>query len=580
MTPRIKSRRTIKLGFLILSLLCFFAAVAGKTKHKAPPAVCDCQNVTVTGSRVHTTRMGTFVVVPDVLHDGHAVYINSNKEYLYFYAPIWLVGNDYTKNMAGVRSNGNGLCPTNVPSWEHYVDAKWTVVPLEVSCHRAPKKSPTKKSKQPKGSKTPKTSARSKKPEATNNGKWKLVPSHGDNEIIVVKRRGRTSEEVIMQYRKSMDRNHQVTMFDKDCDTPLPSGVVVYDSIVGAAIDDIQSITVVIDVDLVAAQEARLWAMCVKLALLGDSIGGDKSARPKTVAAHFTQVNFVVYQGMDDLTLERVAALDQEIMRLHQGSDHRLEQRAKQLAEALDLLKHRVRQNRIEDGSCSSEQVDRFAKTRQNLADLEKELATLSKDLKHAKHQAETPSSLDAEISGQASDFDDHGLVAAPQFYFKLEVCQCNFSSVTKKSSLPLCLPQVLDATSSLDLCLAVDSDEIYIKSIVALQLVQTGNGAKPFTVAPVDRHAGPQNTVVNYFGKFTSLRTKLTIGYFEPGEAADVEVKGTVTLASPNPESRMNDISVDFAIPLPINHGSPDDTQQPSTCRPSKKKRKRKRKP
>ena len=101
-------------------------------------AVCDCQNVTVTGSHVHTTRMGTFVFVPDVLHDGHAVYINDHHEYLYFYAPIWLVGNDYTKNMAGVRSIGNGVCPTNVPSWEHYVDGKWTVVPLKITCKRGP----------------------------------------------------------------------------------------------------------------------------------------------------------------------------------------------------------------------------------------------------------------------------------------------------------------------------------------------------------------------------------------------------------------------------------------------------------
>ena len=146
--------------------LCFFAAVAGKTKHKAAPtglsqqyvqciefilatqakisefcvpllsSVCDCQNVTLTGSRVHTTRMGTFVFVPDVVHDGHAVYINDHHEYLYFYAPIWLVGNDYTKNMAGVRSNGNGLCPTNVAGWEHYVDSHWTEIPLEVKCVR------------------------------------------------------------------------------------------------------------------------------------------------------------------------------------------------------------------------------------------------------------------------------------------------------------------------------------------------------------------------------------------------------------------------------------------------------------
>ena len=99
-------------------------------------SVCDCQNVTVTGSHVHTTRMGTFVFVPDVLHDGHAVYINDHHEYLYFYAPIWLVGNDYTKNMAGVRSIGNGVCPTNVPSWEHYVDGKWTVIPLKITCKR------------------------------------------------------------------------------------------------------------------------------------------------------------------------------------------------------------------------------------------------------------------------------------------------------------------------------------------------------------------------------------------------------------------------------------------------------------
>ena len=98
--------------------------------------VCGCQNVTVTGSHVHTTRMGTFVFVPDVLHDGHAIYINDHHEYLYFYSPIWLVGNDYTKNMAGVRSNGNGLCPTDVPGWEHYVDGKWMDVPLEVTCLR------------------------------------------------------------------------------------------------------------------------------------------------------------------------------------------------------------------------------------------------------------------------------------------------------------------------------------------------------------------------------------------------------------------------------------------------------------
>ena len=83
-------------------------------------------------------------------------------------------------------------------------------------------------------------SGRSSKPEATNKGNWKLVPSHGDKEIMVVQKKGRTSQEVILNYRKSKDRKHQVTMLHKDCDTPLPFDVAVHDSIEGAVIDDIQ----------------------------------------------------------------------------------------------------------------------------------------------------------------------------------------------------------------------------------------------------------------------------------------------------------------------------------------------------
>ena len=47
------------------------------------------------------------------------------------------------------------------------------------------------------------------------------------------------------------------------------------------------------------------------------------------------------------------------------------------------------------------------------------------------------------------------------------------------------------------------------------------------------------------------------------PNTPYDVEVKGTVTLASPNPASKMNDLSVDFALPIPINHGSTDPPQR-----------------
>ena len=83
-------------------------------------------------------------------------------------------------------------------------------------------------------------SGRSSKPEATNKGNWKLVPSHGDKEIMVVQKKGRTSQEVILNYRKSKDRKHEVTMLNKDCDTPLPFDVAVHDSIEGAVIDDIQ----------------------------------------------------------------------------------------------------------------------------------------------------------------------------------------------------------------------------------------------------------------------------------------------------------------------------------------------------
>ena len=134
-------------------------------------------------------------------------------------------------------------------------------------------------------------SGRSKKTDTPNSGKWKLVSTHGDKELLVVKKKDRVSQEVFAHYRKSMDRQHQITMLDKDCDSPLPAGVVMYDCVEGAVIDDIQvlkrnscivclpvillsvcfgalplqSITVVIDVNFVAAQKARLWALCVKL---------------------------------------------------------------------------------------------------------------------------------------------------------------------------------------------------------------------------------------------------------------------------------------------------------------------------
>ena len=86
----------------------------------------------------------------------------------------------------------------------------------------------------------PYISGRSSKPEATNTGNWKLLPTHGDKEIMVVQKKGQTSQEVILNYRKSKDLEHQVTVLNKDCDTPLPVDVAVYDSVEGAVIDDIQ----------------------------------------------------------------------------------------------------------------------------------------------------------------------------------------------------------------------------------------------------------------------------------------------------------------------------------------------------
>ena len=66
------------------------------------------------------------------------------------------------------------------------------------------------------------------------------MPTHGEKELLVVKKKDRVSQEVFAHYRKSMDREHQITMLDKDCDSPLPDGVVMYDCVEGAVIDDIQ----------------------------------------------------------------------------------------------------------------------------------------------------------------------------------------------------------------------------------------------------------------------------------------------------------------------------------------------------
>ena len=176
------------------------------------------------------------------------------------------------------------------------------------------------------------------------------------------------------------------------------------------------------------------------------------------------------------------------------------------------MLKHRVRQDKIDDGSCSPEQLDHLAKTRQNLADLEKELATLSKDLELEKLEALShPGDLGNQKPGM-DGYIDQVPESLPEFYFKLEVCQCNFAAVTRNSVQPLCEIQALEPSTPFDLCMAVDSDTIYIKEIVAVTLTASSSDRGTFVVAPVDRNYGPQNTVVRYFGKFASLQTKTTV--------------------------------------------------------------------
>ena len=175
------------------------------------------------------------------------------------------------------------------------------------------------------------------------------------------------------------------------------------------------------------------------------------------------------------------------------------------------MLKHQVRQNQIDDEICSPEQLDHLAKTRQNLAELEKELAILSKDLELERLQG--PLVRGGEPSDQLPSLEDGDhMVPGPQFFFQLELCQCNFSSVTHTSSLPLCQTRVLDLSSGLDLCLAVDSDKINIKELRGVELVVPVSNTDAFVVVPVDPRDGPQDTVVKYFGKFASLRTMTTV--------------------------------------------------------------------
>ena len=173
-------------------------------------------------------------------------------------------------------------------------------------------------------------------------------------------------------------------------------------------------------------------------------------------------------------------------------------------------MKHRFSQHTPDHHgeSCSRETLDDFAKTRQILWGLEHQLADLSEAIEVEKQveSGHVPSAPEPKSIGNKWG------TKSPQLYFKLEVCQCNFSSVTETSPLPLCLFHPLEPSMGFDFCLALDSDKIHIKRVVAVKFTVATSSTNELVLMPVDRQAGPQETLIRYFGRFTSLRTMATV--------------------------------------------------------------------
>ena len=92
-----------------------------------------CNSVAIAGaSDVQFTRMGQFTKIPGVTKNYRPVYINSHKQYLYYWMTThyqaWHIGSDYNSVMAGVRSKPNErtACPVDAtPPWLEWHSSQW-----------------------------------------------------------------------------------------------------------------------------------------------------------------------------------------------------------------------------------------------------------------------------------------------------------------------------------------------------------------------------------------------------------------------------------------------------------------------
>merc|ERR1719433_2048234 len=105
-----------------------------------------CTSVFVTGTPndcVQSARMGTYTML-DIVSHGMPVYKQiDGSNYLYYWntdVNDWLVGPDYTLNLAGVGSvNNQGSeagCPDTFEDWRYYSGVEWAAHedPITVTC--------------------------------------------------------------------------------------------------------------------------------------------------------------------------------------------------------------------------------------------------------------------------------------------------------------------------------------------------------------------------------------------------------------------------------------------------------------
>jgi len=98
-----------------------------------------CDKIDISGfpDGKQTDRDGIFSKVDGVMSAHLPVYQNADGQYLYFWDAYsdWRIGSDWTKDSAGVESNGNQkACPTDTTGWSLWYDGTWNSVDVSLTC--------------------------------------------------------------------------------------------------------------------------------------------------------------------------------------------------------------------------------------------------------------------------------------------------------------------------------------------------------------------------------------------------------------------------------------------------------------